>query len=129
MRAARIHNLKTNERTEVPATAMFVAIGHQPNTGLFKGVLDLNEAGYIKTVPGSTRTNIAIVCMLAWAAVVVPSASVRAAARDGGGSKAAAEAAIPPPKASQSRISGLLAPYFIPQSAIRIPQFPTSRPR
>jgi thioredoxin reductase (NADPH) len=58
MSGARVRNLKTQERTEVKATGLFVAIGHQPNTSLFKGVLDLNEAGYIKTVPGSTRTNV-----------------------------------------------------------------------
>jgi thioredoxin reductase (NADPH) len=59
MTGARVRNLKTQELTEVKATGLFVAIGHQPNTQLFKGVLDLNEAGYIKTVPGSTRTNVA----------------------------------------------------------------------
>jgi len=35
-----------------------VAIGHQPNTEMFKGQLDLNDQGYIKTFPGTTRTNI-----------------------------------------------------------------------
>jgi thioredoxin reductase (NADPH) len=58
MTGARVRNLKTQELTEVKATGFFVAIGHQPNTALFKGVLDLNDAGYIKTVPGSTRTNV-----------------------------------------------------------------------
>jgi thioredoxin reductase (NADPH) len=59
MTGARVRNLKTQELTEVKATGLFVAIGHQPNTQLFKGVLDLNDAGYIQTVPGSTRTNVA----------------------------------------------------------------------
>jgi thioredoxin reductase (NADPH) len=58
MTGARIHNLKSNEKTEISATGLFVAIGHQPNTALFKGVLDLNDAGYIKTVPGTTKTNV-----------------------------------------------------------------------
>jgi thioredoxin reductase (NADPH) len=39
-------------------TGFFVAIGHQPNTAIFKGWLDMDETGYIKTVPGTTRTNI-----------------------------------------------------------------------
>jgi thioredoxin reductase (NADPH) len=36
----------------------FLAIGHQPNTGIFKGQLTMDEAGYVKVVPGSTHTNI-----------------------------------------------------------------------
>ena len=39
-------------------TGLFIAIGHTPNTDLFKGILELNEAGYIKTKPGTTQTNI-----------------------------------------------------------------------
>jgi thioredoxin reductase (NADPH) len=37
---------------------VFVAIGHKPNGDLFAGILEMNEAGYLKVVPGSTRTNI-----------------------------------------------------------------------
>jgi thioredoxin reductase (NADPH) len=55
----RVHNLKTNEKKEIPVAGVFVAIGHQPNTAIFKDYLDLDEQGYIKTVPGSTKTNVA----------------------------------------------------------------------
>lgn len=57
--AVRILNNKTNEKTEIPVSAFFVAIGHQPNSGIFKDSLHLDEAGYIKTIPGTTKTNIA----------------------------------------------------------------------
>jgi len=54
----RIHNTLTNEKIEVPISGFFVAIGHKPNSDLFKGFLDIDEAGYIKTIAGSTKTNI-----------------------------------------------------------------------
>ncbi|WMJ74407.1 thioredoxin-disulfide reductase [Cytophagaceae bacterium ABcell3] len=54
----RIKNNKSGEVKEIPVKAFFVAIGHQPNTGIFKEWLDMDESGYIKTVPGSSRTNI-----------------------------------------------------------------------
>jgi thioredoxin reductase (NADPH) len=48
-----------DDRTwELPTEGVFVAIGHKPNSDLFSGILDMNEAGYLKVVPGSTRTNI-----------------------------------------------------------------------
>jgi thioredoxin reductase (NADPH) len=53
-----LRNLVTNERSELDADAMFIAIGHDPNTGIFKGQLDLDDAGYIKSSDGVT-TNIA----------------------------------------------------------------------
>jgi thioredoxin reductase (NADPH) len=56
--AVRIHNNKTNEKTEIPVSAFFVAIGHTPNSNIFKGWLDMDEAGYIKTIPGSSKTNL-----------------------------------------------------------------------
>ena len=56
--AMRIHNNQTNEVTEVPIQGFFVAIGHQPNSDIFKGFLDMDEAGYILTVPGTSKTNI-----------------------------------------------------------------------
>ena len=56
--AVRIRNNKTNEKQEIPVQGFFVAIGHQPNSGIFKDYLDMDEAGYIKTVPGTSRTNI-----------------------------------------------------------------------
>ena len=55
---ARLINSKTGEERVVDVTGFFVAIGHEPNTKIFKGWLDLDETGYIKTVPGSTRTNV-----------------------------------------------------------------------
>jgi len=54
----RIRNNHTGELTEIPLSAFFVAIGHQPNTDLFKGTLDMDESGYLVTEKGSTRTNI-----------------------------------------------------------------------
>ncbi|UCS92661.1 thioredoxin-disulfide reductase [Echinicola marina] len=55
---ARLKNNQTGEVFELDVTGFFVAIGHQPNTQIFEGVLDMNEAGYIITEAGSTRTNI-----------------------------------------------------------------------
>ncbi|MCX6209840.1 MAG: thioredoxin-disulfide reductase [Bacteroidetes bacterium] len=54
----RIHNTTSNEKVEVPISGFFVAIGHKPNSDLFKDFIDVDEAGYIKTIPGSTKTNI-----------------------------------------------------------------------
>lgn len=54
----KVKNTKTGEVREIPVKGFFVAIGHQPNTGIFKGQLDMDETGYIKVQPGSTRTNI-----------------------------------------------------------------------
>ena len=54
----RILNNKTNEKTEIPVSAFFVAIGHKPNSDIFKGWLDMDEAGYLQTIPGTTKTNI-----------------------------------------------------------------------
>jgi thioredoxin reductase (NADPH) len=51
-------NLKTGDRREIRANALFVAIGHQPNTQLFEGLLETNANGYLKVVPGTTRTNV-----------------------------------------------------------------------
>jgi thioredoxin reductase (NADPH) len=55
---ARIFNNKTKTETILPITGFFVAIGHQPNTGIFKGWLEMDETGYLLTKPGSTKTNI-----------------------------------------------------------------------
>jgi len=54
----RIKNNKTGESKELKVSGFFVAIGHQPNTEVFQGFLDMDDNGYIKTVAGSTRTNI-----------------------------------------------------------------------
>jgi thioredoxin reductase (NADPH) len=51
-------NNKTNEEKRINIDGFFVAIGHTPNSGIFKGQLDMDEVGYIQTIPGSTRTNI-----------------------------------------------------------------------
>ena len=48
----------TGAKKQVPADGLFLAIGHVPNTQLFQGVLDMDDKGYIKTVPGKTATNI-----------------------------------------------------------------------
>jgi thioredoxin reductase (NADPH) len=53
-----IKNNKTNGEQKIPVSALFVAIGHQPNSEIFKGWLDMDEAGYIKTIPGSSKTSI-----------------------------------------------------------------------
>jgi len=54
----RIKNVITGEKTEIPVSGFFVAIGHQPNSDIFKPWIEMDEAGYIITVPGSSRTNI-----------------------------------------------------------------------
>ncbi|MGZ5286022.1 MAG: thioredoxin-disulfide reductase [Flavisolibacter sp.] len=56
--AVRIRNNKTGEKQEIPIKGFFVAIGHTPNSEIFKGWLDMDEAGYIKTIPGTTKTNL-----------------------------------------------------------------------
>jgi thioredoxin reductase (NADPH) len=53
-----VRNVKTGEETELKADGLFVAIGHDPNTALFRGQLDMDEAGYIITKGKSTETNI-----------------------------------------------------------------------
>ena len=54
----RVKNNKSGESKELKVSGFFVAIGHQPNTEVFQGFLDMDENGYIKTIAGSTRTNI-----------------------------------------------------------------------
>ena len=56
--AVRIINNKTGEKSELPVQGFFVAIGHKPNTDIFKDFLDMDESGYIKTIPGTTHTNV-----------------------------------------------------------------------
>jgi thioredoxin reductase (NADPH) len=55
---ATVRDVNTGAETLLPVTGMFVAIGHRPNTDLFKGVLDMEDNGYIRTQPDSTYTNI-----------------------------------------------------------------------
>ncbi len=54
----RIRNNKADKTREIDLDGVFVAIGHNPNTGILRGYVDLDEKGYVKTVPGSTATNI-----------------------------------------------------------------------
>ena len=56
----RVFNNVSNEEKEIPATGFFVAIGHKPNTDIFKDFIDLDETGYIKYAqPGTSKTNVA----------------------------------------------------------------------
>ena len=54
----KIKNIKTNEEQTIAVNAFFVAIGHEPNSQIFKDWINMDEAGYIKTIPGSSKTNI-----------------------------------------------------------------------
>lgn len=54
----RIVNNKTGEKQEIPVTGFFVAIGHQPNSDIFKPFINMDESGYIQTTPGTSKTNV-----------------------------------------------------------------------
>ncbi|MFJ1490014.1 thioredoxin-disulfide reductase [Capnocytophaga canis] len=54
----KVRNNQTNEISEIPVTGFFVAIGHKPNTDVFKEFITLDEVGYIKNVPGTSETNV-----------------------------------------------------------------------
>jgi thioredoxin reductase (NADPH) len=54
----RVRDHKTGEEKVLPIEGFFVAIGHTPNTEIFKGQVEMDEQGYIKTIPGTTKTNI-----------------------------------------------------------------------
>ena len=56
--AVRIKNNKSGETSEITISGFFVAIGHQPNSSIFNGFIDMDEAGYINTIPGTSKTNI-----------------------------------------------------------------------
>ncbi len=56
--AVKVKNVKTGKISEISCEGFFVAIGHTPNTSLFKGQLDMDENGYLVTINGSTQTNI-----------------------------------------------------------------------
>jgi len=54
----RVRNLKSDDTKDLAVEGLFVAIGHKPNTDLFAGQLDLDDAGYVRITPGTTRTSI-----------------------------------------------------------------------
>ncbi|MBW2233775.1 MAG: thioredoxin-disulfide reductase [Deltaproteobacteria bacterium] len=54
----RVRNVKTDETSEIPVEALFIAIGHVPNTELLRGQLDLDDVGYIRVTPGRSLTNV-----------------------------------------------------------------------
>jgi thioredoxin reductase (NADPH) len=54
----RIKNNRTGEKQDIPVSGFFVAIGHEPNSAIFKGQIEMDETGYIKTIPGTSKTNI-----------------------------------------------------------------------
>ena len=56
--AVRLKNLKTGAQSEMPVDGLFIAIGHLPNTALFKGQIDLHPNEYIKVTPGTTETSV-----------------------------------------------------------------------
>jgi len=56
--AVKIKNNKTGEDQTIPVSGFFVAIGHQPNSDIFKNWLDMDDAGYIKTIAGTSKTNV-----------------------------------------------------------------------
>lgn len=54
----RLKNVVSNEKYLLPLDGVFIAIGHKPNSEMFKGILDMDDVGYLKVQPGSTATNI-----------------------------------------------------------------------
>ncbi len=56
--AVRIQHTPTGQDQTIPIQGFFVAIGHEPNSGIFRDWLDLDETGYIKTIPGTSKTNV-----------------------------------------------------------------------
>jgi thioredoxin reductase (NADPH) len=56
--ALKLQNLKTGQKTEMPMDGVFIAIGHKPNTDIFKGVLAMNDVGYLETKGKSTYTSV-----------------------------------------------------------------------
>ena len=57
--AVRLQDVRSGAQRELAVGGVFIAIGHTPNSQLFHGVLDMDELGYLKVQPGTTRTNVA----------------------------------------------------------------------
>ncbi|HMH49855.1 MAG TPA: thioredoxin-disulfide reductase [Candidatus Acidoferrum sp.] len=58
VKAVRLRDLVTGQQTERPVDGLFIAIGHEPNTSIFRGHVDLLPNGYVKVVPGTTQTSV-----------------------------------------------------------------------
>jgi len=56
--AVVLQDVETGKQRELPVTGLFIAIGHTPNSDLFRGQIDCDENGYVETKPGTTQTNI-----------------------------------------------------------------------
>jgi thioredoxin reductase (NADPH) len=56
--SVRLRNFQTNQLSELTVSGVFIAIGHKPNSDLFRGVLQMDETGYLRVEPGTTRTNV-----------------------------------------------------------------------
>jgi thioredoxin reductase (NADPH) len=54
----RVRSIKSGESRDLEVTGFFVAIGHKPNTEIFRGKVEMDEMEYVKTIPGSTRTSV-----------------------------------------------------------------------
>ncbi len=89
VKAVKLHNKKTGLDTLFPAQGLFLAIGHQPNTEIFRGKLEMNDVGYIKVQDPTTRTSVAGVFACGDAADAVYRQAVTAA---GTGCRAAIDA-------------------------------------
>ena len=114
--AVRIRDVDSGESKDIPADGLFVAVGHDPTTALFEGVLDMDDAGYLLTKDGSTATNVTGVFA---AGDVVDHVYRQAITAAGMGCMAALDAerwlaprARPPPRPPAST-RRLALPYFI----------------
>jgi thioredoxin reductase (NADPH) len=58
VKAVRLRDLVTGQHTERPVDGLFIAIGHEPTTSIFRGQIDLLPNGYVKVVPGTTQTSV-----------------------------------------------------------------------
>src|SRR5690606_28392216 len=56
--SVKLHNVATGDKTEMKIQGVFIAIGHKPNTDIFKGQLEMNDVGYLRVKPHSTATSV-----------------------------------------------------------------------